>query len=40
MIGFCLSYDFYREQVDKEPLGEGSLPLVSGGGRIEIVLAV
>jgi hypothetical protein len=38
--GSCLSYDFSCEQADKEPLGEGAFPPVSGGGRIGIVLAV
>ena len=36
----CLSYDFSREQVKEEPLGEGYGPLVSGGGRIGRLLAV
>src|ERR1700722_20007438 len=29
-----LSYDFSRREGDKEPLGEGGSPLVSGEGRI------
>jgi hypothetical protein len=35
-----LSYDFSREQVKEELLGEGCSPLVSGGGRIGRLLAV
>src|SRR5882757_9929284 len=32
--GIRLSYDFSRREGEKEPLGEGGCPLVSGEGRI------
>jgi hypothetical protein len=35
-----LSYDFSRWSGEKEPLGEGGCPLVSGEGRIGIMLTV
>ena len=30
----CLSYDFFRERGEEEPLGEGCSPLVSGEERL------
>jgi transposase len=36
----CLSYDFWRREGEKEPLGEGGCPLVSGEGRIGSMLTV
>jgi hypothetical protein len=36
----CLSYDFSRREGEKEPLGEGGCPLVSGEGRIGSMLTV
>ena len=38
--GKCLSYDFSRREGEKEPLGEGGCPLVSGEGRIGSTLTV
>jgi hypothetical protein len=35
-----LSYDFLHRGGEKEPLGEGGCPLVSGEGRIESTLTV
>ena len=35
-----LSYDFSRREGEKEPLGEGGCPLVSGEGRIGSTLTV
>jgi transposase len=35
-----LSYDFSRRRGEKEPLGEGGCPFVSGEGRIGSTLAV
>jgi hypothetical protein len=35
-----LSYDFLRRRGEKEPLGEGGCPLVSGEGRIGSTLTV
>jgi hypothetical protein len=35
-----LSYDFSRGEGEKEPLGEGGCPLVSGEGRIGNTLTV
>ena len=40
MNGFRLSYDNSRRRGEKEPLGEGGSPLVSGEGRIGIMLTV
>jgi hypothetical protein len=36
----ALSYDFSRRRGEKEPLGEGGCPLVSGEGRIGSTLTV
>ena len=38
--GEGLSYDFSRDGGEKEPLGEGGCPLVSGEGRIGSTLTV
>jgi len=35
-----LSYDFSRREGEKEPLGEGGCPPVSGEGRIGSALTV
>jgi hypothetical protein len=40
LSGKCLSYDFWRHGGEKEPLGEGGCPLVSGEGRIGSSLTV
>jgi hypothetical protein len=40
LSGKCLSHDFSRQRGEKESLGEGSSPLVSGEGRIGIMLTV
>jgi hypothetical protein len=39
-MAICLSYDFSRWSGEKEPLGEGGSPLVSGEGRIGSTLTV
>jgi hypothetical protein len=40
LSGKCLSYDNSRWSGEKEPLGKGGCPLVSGEGRIGIMLTV
>jgi transposase len=40
LISSRLSYDFSRREGEKEPLGEGGCPLVSGEGRIGSTLTV
>jgi hypothetical protein len=36
----CLPYDFSRREGEKEPLGEGGRALISGEGRIGMVLTI